>query len=141
MKVNIAGLDKVEVLWALYSYALFAGPEYEKNNPMTILHRSRPLVSRQAALLGLMETVFSSDYCIESIDLGQGLKPIYVNLSGDEIDVTAYELHHGETRNYVYRMIQNMRSHLAKNSFLYAADYLGLLPQATGTVAVKQLRP
>jgi len=140
MKVNISGLDKAEILWALYSYALFAGPEYETNNPMTILHRSRPLVSRQAALIALMEAAYHDNFWIESIDLGQGLKPIYIDLSGSEIDVTVYENHHGETHKYVYQIIKNMRSYLARNSFLHiATDDIGLLRQANTSVAAKQL--
>lgn len=95
MKVSILGLNKADVLRTLYNYALFAVPNYEFNNPLSILVRSRPLVSRQSAEVALSEAALQQDYYFESLDLGQGLRPLYVNLSNNEIDVDEYDLHHG----------------------------------------------
>lgn len=96
MIIQIAALPKEQVLLALYNYALLESKGFEAQPEMKIaikmglggtLENARALIDQR-----LENDYFRFDY----VDLGAGLIPLKIDLSGFEFDAETYDKHHGE---------------------------------------------
>lgn len=97
MKVNILGLNKAEVLLALYKNALYDGPYYEFNekNKNEILNAMKNKISpsMEKAISYIKHT---KTFYFYQVDLGQGKKILKIDLIlPNTFDPTEYDNFHG----------------------------------------------
>ncbi len=107
MKINIIGLDKADVLLALYNNAKFNGSGFASQPMMKILASMAPPVKVEAARKEIEKCSKTGRYKFDYVDLGSGPRPIKVDLSGFEFDSSSYDQDHGD--GLAVTVISNLR--------------------------------
>lgn len=94
MILLITDLDKAVVLLSLYNHAKLEGPAFDGKDMSRLAAKNAKNGTLEAAQAFLKKR--GEDLCIDYIDLGGGLRPIKMDLSGLEIDSKKYDLCNGK---------------------------------------------
>lgn len=95
MKINITGLDRAEVLLALYNNAMFKGAKFSSKPELSKKMAERPLATLEDAEQEIEMRKMSGDYLFNAVGLGSSVKVLGVDLSGSEFDSSEYDSNHG----------------------------------------------
>jgi hypothetical protein len=107
MKLLIAGLDKAQVLLALYNHAYYEGSGGKDYDRLQRVLRSIPRATLVAAQKEILLRTISNDFKIEHIDLNRTEKLLNVDLGTTEFDSADYDHLHGS--NLAQRVIHSLR--------------------------------
>lgn len=94
MKIKIDGLDPTDILLALYNHARFEGPRFH-DRPLIVKHIPAKGDWDPAAALIDQRDAHHCDLSFDGVDLGAGVRPLYVDLSDIEFDSDRYDRCHG----------------------------------------------
>ena len=84
--VSIVGLNKADVLLALYNNAKFGGEGFKSQPQMQIL----VMMSGNGTMEAAKKLINNGTYNFDYVDLGAGPRPLKVNLSGFEFNSFCY---------------------------------------------------
>lgn len=96
MKLLIMGINKADLLLALYNNARCQGKAFDSTPQMKIVGRIAPPAKPEDAERILSEREATSNYHFNYIDLGMGSRPLHVNLGEFEPDFKLYDESNGE---------------------------------------------
>ena len=121
-KIEIVGLNKADILLALYNNARFQG----KENPPT--RKSMGILSVpgkiEKAKIEIGRCIKEDNYFIDYIDLGAGPRPLKVDLRGCEFDPGQYDKIHGVI-GYAENVIRQLEIAILKGIVAGMEDALG----------------
>lgn len=140
MKISIAGLNKVDVLLALYRNAV---PLYSSNEEYLNLQSSTknnfhtPAFSedRQLAIKLIKKCELENNYDLDHVDLGDGSRSLRINLANLEFDPAYYDNQYG--LGSAKRVIDKLRKTLI-NDYDHSIKDIALLISQCSSVFVKQ---
>lgn len=110
MKILIVGINKTDLLLALYNNARCQGKAFDSVPSMKIVgSMARPATHEDAEKI-LKERETSGIYYFDYIDLGKGSRPLKVNLGDFEPDFKLYDEYNGE--GLAQKIINSIRTQI-----------------------------
>lgn len=110
MKISIVGLNKTDVLLALYNNALCGGEVYKDQPYMKIMTGIAPPGTLEDAIKLMDVSSKSEKFYFGSIDLGGGIRALEVDLGGIDFDPKNYDNCHGKER--AKKVIESLRDQI-----------------------------
>lgn len=97
MKIKIDGLDPTDVLFALYNNAHFEGPRFHHQPVLSFLVKRIAAKANWKCSAALIDRLDKNNVSLsfDYVDLGAGLRPLHVDLSGIEFNSYRYDRCHG----------------------------------------------
>ena len=109
MKIIILGLHKADVLLALYNHAKFAGNDFEAQPLLKVIYENNPCGCIKSAHELIDNALKRNEFYFDFIDLGAGLRPLKVDLSGFYFESSSYDNFHGFD-GYAGKVIDQLRA-------------------------------
>jgi hypothetical protein len=108
MKIMIVGLNKADVLLALYNNAHCEGPAMSHAPMMKMMSRMMPPATIETAQKEIDARFKSHNFHFDYVDLGGGPKSLKLDLSGFEFDSSQYDEYHG--KDLAEKVINSLRT-------------------------------